>query len=201
MFTGLIQDIGTIRSVKKHQNGDARYDIDTNLNLGEVDVGASICCSGVCLTVVEKNEGSFSVDVSNETLAKSNLGAWRVMTRINIEPSLKIGNEIGGHFVSGHVDSTAEIIDIEPQGESFRLTIEIPNGYDRFIAQKGSIVLDGISLTVNDVLNGSFQVNIIPHTWERTTLSDRSVSDAVNLEVDMLARYVVNALNHIDNKW
>lgn len=194
MFTGLIQDIGFIKTMQKYDHGDVRYEIETNMNLKVVHMGASICCSGVCLTVVEKTENTFFADASIETLNKTNLGAWRVMTRINIEPSLKVGDEIGGHFVSGHVDTITQITDMQEEGESICITFAIPNGYRRYIAPKGSIVIDGISLTVNDVTDDTFQVNIIPHTWDMTTLSDRQKGDKVNLEIDILARYVVNAL-------
>ncbi len=195
MFTGLVQDIGTIREVIKYDGGDIRCVIETNMNLGAVQMGASICCSGVCLTVVEKSENSFAVDISVETLGKTHLGSWGVMTRINLEPSLKVGDEIGGHFVSGHVDTVTTIDTIEDEGESKRIVLKMPQGFERFIAPKGSIVIDGISLTVNDVTDNSFDVNIIPHTLEMTTLQDRKINDEVNIEIDMMARYVVNALD------
>ena len=195
MFTGLVQDIGTIREVIKYDGGDIRCVIETNMNLGAVQMGASICCSGVCLTVVEKSENSFTVDISVETLRKTHLGSWGVMTRINLEPSLKVGDEIGGHFVSGHVDTVTTIEAIEDEGESKRIVLKMPQGFERFIAPKGSIVIDGISLTVNDVTDNTFDVNIIPHTLEMTTLQDRKINDEVNIEIDMMARYVVNALD------
>jgi len=195
MFTGLVQDIGTIREVIKYDGGDIRCVIETNMNLGAVQMGASICCSGVCLTVVEKSENSFTVDISVETLRKTHLGSWGVMTRINLEPSLKVGDEIGGHFVSGHVDTVTTIEAIEDEGEAKRIVLKMPQGFERFIAPKGSIVIDGISLTVNDVTDNTFDVNIIPHTLEMTTLQDRKINDEVNIEIDMMARYVVNALD------
>ena len=195
MFTGLVQDIGTIREVIKYDGGDIRCVIETNMNLGAVQMGASICCSGVCLTVVEKSENSFTVDISVETLRKTHLGSWGVMTRINLEPSLKVGDEIGGHFVSGHVDTVTTIEAIEDEGETKRIVLKMPQGFERFIAPKGSIVIDGISLTVNDVTDNTFDVNIIPHTLEMTTLQDRKINDEVNIEIDMMARYVVNALD------
>ncbi len=195
MFTGLVQDIGIIRDVLKHDGGDTRYMIETNMNLNPIQMGASICCSGCCLTVVDKSENSFSVDVSRETLSKTHLGSWHIMTRINLEPSLKVGDELGGHFVSGHVDATTRILSITQDGGSHRVEIAIPDGFQKFIAPKGSIAIDGVSLTVNDVKNGSFIVNIIPHSWDVTTLGDRVVDDVVNLEIDMLARYVANMMN------
>lgn len=195
MFTGLVQDIGTIREVIKYDGGDIRCVIATNMNLSVVQLGASICCSGVCLTVVEKSENSFAVDISVETLRKTHLGSWGVMTRINLEPSLKVGDEIGGHFVSGHVDTVTTIERIKNEGESKRIVLKMPQGFESFIAPKGSIVIDGISLTVNDVTDKTFDVNIIPHTFEMTTLQDRKINDEVNIEIDMMARYVVNALD------
>ncbi len=194
MFTGLVQEIGIIRSVDEN-NGDLRLEIETVMDLLSVPMGASICCSGCCLTVVAKEEKSFFVDVSNESLSKTVIGAWQVKTRINLEPSLKVGDEMGGHYVSGHVDSTTKITDIEEDGGSYRFTIAIPSHLDVFIATKGSVTIDGISLTVNEVNDTSFSVNIIPHTMENTTLSDRNVGDEVNIEVDLLARYAVNMLN------
>lgn len=198
MFTGLVQDIGVIRDVVTHDSGDMRCVIETNLGLKSVQMGASICCSGVCLTLVDKSENTFTVDISGETVAKTHCGAWGIMTRINIEPSLKVGDEIGGHFVSGHVDTITDVLDIIPDGKSKRTVFKIPKGFRKFIAPKGSIVIDGISLTVNNVSDEMFEVNIIPHTWEKTTLSDRRKGDLVNLEVDILARYVANMLEHKD---
>lgn len=189
MFTGLVQHIGKIRSIDK-SSGDLKFEIETDMNMSEVQMGASICCSGCCLTVVDKTENSFSVDVSNETLSKTTLGAWEVMTRVNLEPSLKVGDEMGGHFVSGHIDSCAQILSIEQDAGSRRIKVSIPEGMSLYIAAKGSITIDGISLTVNKVCDTSFNVNIIPHTWDNTTLSDRNIGDDVNIEIDMLARYV-----------
>ncbi len=194
MFTGLVQEIGTIRSVDEN-NGDLRLEIETVMDLSLVPMGASICCSGCCLTVVAKEEKSFFVDVSNESLSKTVIGAWQVKTRINLEPSLKVGDEMGGHYVSGHVDSTTKILDIAEDGGSYCFKIAIPKSLEMFVATKGSVTIDGISLTVNEVDDTSFNVNIIPHTMENTTLSDRKVGDEVNIEVDLLARYAVNMLN------
>ncbi len=193
MFTGLVQDIGIIRSIDSSR-GDLRIEIETNMNLSKVQIGASICCSGCCLTVVQKTNNSFFVDVSAESLGKTIIGAWKVMTRINLEPSLKAGDEMGGHFVSGHIDATTEILSITKDGDSRRFKIAFPKGLEQFIASKGSITIDGISLTVNDVDNTGFGVNIIPHTWDNTTLSDKSAGDKVNIEIDMLARYVARQI-------
>ncbi|MGH1403335.1 MAG: riboflavin synthase [Alphaproteobacteria bacterium] len=189
MFTGLIQDIGVIRSVEGGDGG-VRFEVETKMNLDDTPLGASICCSGCCLTVVEKSKNTFYVDVSQETLSRTNLGAWQVMTRVNLEPSLKVGDELGGHIVSGHVDAVTKIETIEADGNSYRIRILIPEGLAPFIAEKGSVSLDGISLTVNDVTKVDFGVNIIPHTWQETTLSDRQSGDHINIEIDMLARYV-----------
>ena len=189
MFTGLIQNIGTIRSLDKSR-GDLRIEIETDMNLSKVQIGASVCCSGCCLTLTDKTNNSFFVDVSAESLSKTIIGAWGVMTRINLEPSLKVGDEIGGHFVSGHVDTVTKILDITKDGDSHRIKIAIPQGFEKYIAAKGSITLDGISLTVNEVDNTSFGVNIIPHTWDNTTLSNRNIGDEINIEIDSLARYV-----------
>ncbi len=194
MFTGLVQDIGIIRSIDKAR-GDLRIEIETNMNLSNVSMGASVCCSGCCLTVVDKAKRSFFVDVSKESLNKTIIGAWSVMTRINLEPSLKLGDEMGGHIVSGHVDAVTKIETIQKEGGSHRFTIAIPKGLEGFLAPKGSVTIDGISLTVNEVDDTSFGVNIIPHTLEHTTLSDRAEGDVVNIEIDMLARYVARMLD------
>ncbi|PCJ99840.1 MAG: riboflavin synthase [Zetaproteobacteria bacterium] len=197
MFTGLVQDIGVICSLDKTR-ADLRIEVETQMNLSAIQLGASICCSGCCLTVVDKTNSSFLFDVSAESLSKTIIGAWEVTTRINLEPSLKVGDEVGGHFVSGHVDATTKIVEILEDGGSYRLKIAIPSSLEMFIAPKGSVTLDGISLTVNDVDDTSFYVNIIPHTWSNTTLSDRHIGDDINIEIDMLARYAVNMLNKRD---
>lgn len=192
MFTGLIQDIGRVRSIEK--SGDWRIVIETAMDMGAVPMGASICCSGCCLTVVEKFDRAFAVDVSAESLSKTNIGDWDVGRRVNLEPSLKMGDELGGHFVFGHVDALAELTSVEQDGDSYRLKIKPPAGLMPYIASKGSIGLDGISLTVNEVEGDVFGVNIIPHTWDHTTLADRAVGDELNIEIDMLARYVARQL-------
>lgn len=198
MFTGLIQDIGTVRSIDK--DGDWRIVIEAKgLDMARHDIGASIACSGCCLTVVEKGDDWFAVDVSHESLGLTVIASWEQGTRINLEPSLRLGDEMGGHIVSGHVDGLAQIVDIKEDNDSWRLKIKVPQALAHYIASKGSVALDGISLTVNTVSKSHgddvFGVNIIPHTWEHTTLSDRKVGDQLNLEIDMLARYVARMLN------
>lgn len=193
MFTGLIQDIGRVTSIDK--DGDWRIVIETGMDMARHEIGASICCSGCCLTVVEKGKDWFAVEVSNESLALTVIGGWDIGSRINLEPSLRLGDEMGGHIVSGHVDGLAEVVDISKDADSHRLKIKVPKALAQYIAAKGSVTLDGISLTVNEVEGDVFGVNIIPHTWEYTTLSDRRVGHVLNLEIDMLARYVARMLD------
>lgn len=193
MFTGLVQDIGEIVEAEQ-RGGDAFFTIRTGIDLAIEKIGASICCSGCCLTVLEKGADWFKVEVSAESLSKTTIGQWHKGTKINIEPSLRVGGELGGHFLFGHLDGLAQITAIVPAGESFRLTIKPPAELMRFIAAKGSVGLDGISLTVNEMGADSFGVNIISHTWERTTLHTRKAGDFVHFEADMLARYVARQL-------
>ena len=195
MFTGLIQDIGTIATIQPLQQG-IRLQIETggSLDLTREKIGASICCSGCCLTVTEKTDTAFTVDVSAETLSKTTLGGWEPGDPINLEPSLRLGDELGGHLVYGHVDGLAEVTRIQPDGESIRLVIKPQADFMRYIAPKGSIALDGISLTVNEVSPTDFGVNIIPHTMDQTTLKHRKVGDKLNIEIDMLARYVARVI-------
>ncbi|MEM6728410.1 MAG: riboflavin synthase [Pseudomonadota bacterium] len=191
MFTGIITDIGKIAAVE--QRGDMRARIETSYDMARVDMGASIACDGVCLTVVDKGDGWFDVDVSAESVSKTNLGAsrgWAPGKRINLERALKVGDELGGHIVSGHVDGIAEIVDIRDEGDSTRVTFEAPAALAKFIAPKGSIALNGTSLTVNEVDGARFGVNMIPHTKTVTTWGDMAIGDSVNLEIDTLARYV-----------
>ena len=189
MFTGIITDVGTVLAVDDSR-GDLRFTIGTGFDLGSVAMGASIACDGCCLTVVAKTDRSFDVDVSAETLSLTTLGSWAVGTRINLERSLKLGDELGGHLVSGHVDGLAEIISVTPEGDSHRLQIRAPQTLARFVAQKGSVALNGISLTVNAVDGDVFGINIIPHTWTETNIGAKQPGDYMNMEVDMLARYV-----------
>ena len=189
MFTGIITDIGRVRSVRQTER-DRRYEIETTWDVSGIDLGASISHAGCCLTVVEKGDGWFAVEVSGETLDKTTLGDWVEGTRVNLERATKVGDELGGHIVSGHVDGLGTVVEITPEGGSHRVTIEAPAPLHRFIAAKGSITVDGVSLTVNTVEDRRFGLNIIPHTWEVTTLGSLKVGDRVNLEIDMLARYL-----------
>jgi len=188
MFTGIVTDIGEVRAVER--KGDLRARIATRYDTSGIDIGASIACSGVCLTVVQLGPDWFEVEISAETLDKTTLGGWAEGTRINLERSLKVGDELGGHIVSGHVDGLAKIIELRPEGDSIRYTFEAPKSLARFIAPKGSVALDGTSLTVNEVNGTTFGVNLIPHTQDVTTWGASKVGDNVNLEIDTLARYV-----------
>ena len=188
MFTGIITDVGTIRSVL--QRGDLRIEIATGYDVTTVDMGASIACDGVCLTVVEKISDSFCVDVSAESAGLTNIGEWKTGHPVNLERALKVGDELGGHIVSGHVDGVAEIVALRDQGDSTRVTLRAPNALAKFIAPKGSVALNGTSLTVNEVNGTDFGINFIPHTKAVTTWSSAAVGDRVNLEIDTLARYV-----------
>lgn len=189
MFTGIITDIGRVRSVEQTAR-DRRYEIETAWNVSGIDLGASISHAGCCLTVVEQGDGWFAVEVSNETLDKTTLGGWAAGSAVNLERATKVGDELGGHIVSGHIDGLGTVIEIMPEGGSHRVTIEAPPPLHRLIAAKGSITVDGVSLTVNTVEGQRFGLNIIPHTWEATTLGALKVGDRVNLEIDMLARYL-----------
>ncbi len=192
MFTGIVMDKGCVRSIEK--SGDTRVVIETGFDPGKIDIGASISCSGTCLTVVERgNDGGtnwFAVDVSEETFSKTSLGQWKPGATVNLEKSLRVGDEIGGHIVLGHVDGVATIENITEEGESLRYMFKAPDDLARFIAPKGSITLDGVSLTVNEVEGSSFGVNIIPHTQEVTTFGEATKGQKINLEIDVLARYV-----------
>jgi len=192
MFTGIIQTTGSVRSIEK--DGDWRCIIATPMDLSRTEIGASIACSGVCLTAVDKGDDWFAVDVSHETLSKTTLGNWQEGSVINLEPSLKLGDELGGHIVSGHVDGLAVIRTIRQDGDSHVLTLGLGDEFMRFIAPKGSAALDGISLTVNEVGADYFTVNIIPHTWQHTTLGQKEEGDQLNFEIDMLARYVARMI-------
>ncbi len=189
MFTGIVTDIGRVRSVRQTDR-DRRYEVETVWDTASIDLGASISHAGCCLTVTEKGEGWFAVEVSGETLSKTKLGDWAEDTRVNLERAARLGDELGGHIVSGHVDGLGEVISITPEGGSHRIVIEAPAPLHRFIAPKGSITVDGVSLTVNGVQERRFDLNIIPHTWDATTLGGLKVGDKVNLEIDMLARYL-----------
>ena len=192
MFTGIIIDVGEIAALDRR--GDLRARIACTSATAAAPIGASIACDGVCLTVVAKGtegaRGWFDVDVSAETLSKSTLGDWAPGTRINLERSLRVGDELGGHIVTGHVDGTAEVIEARPDGDSTRMRFRAPADLARFIAAKGSVALAGTSLTVNEVEGAEFGVNLIPHTQQVTTWGGIRPGDRVNLEVDPLARYV-----------
>ena len=188
MFTGIITDVGTVRSVDRPS--DVRLVIETAFDMTAVPIGASIACSGPCLTVVEKGTGWFAVNVSAETLSKTTLGDWRPKTRVNLERSLRVGDELGGHLVSGHVDGVATVVERRPEGGSVRMVFEAPSHLARYVASKGAVALDGVSLTVNEVNGARFGVNIIPHTLEATTFGNLRPNDHANMEVDVLARYV-----------
>ena len=188
MFTGIITDIGTIRSVT--QRGDLRIEIATGYDVTSVDMGASIACDGVCLTVVEKTSDRFCVDVSAESAGLTNIGEWKTGRLVNLERALKVGDELGGHIVSGHVDGVAEIVALRDEGDSTRVTLRAPEALAKFIAPKGSVALNGTSLTVNEVNGTDFGINFIPHTKAVTTWGSAAVGDRVNLEIDTLARYV-----------
>jgi riboflavin synthase len=188
MFTGIITDVGRVRSIERQ--GDTRFTIETVFDMETVPIGASIANCGVCLTVIEKGPGWFTVQASGETLSKTTLGGWREGTRVNLERAMKLGDELGGHIVSGHVDGVATVVDIRPDGESVRITFETPANLAKYVASKGSVALDGVSLTVNEVEGARFGVNIIPHTQVATTFGELKPGDRVNLEIDMLARYV-----------
>ena len=197
MFTGIVTDIGEITSVTIGGNAeDRRFVVHTRHDMAPIAIGASIACSGCCLTVIEKGEGWFAVEVSGESLAKTHLGDWKLGSRLNLELSLKLGDELGGHLVLGHVDGAGRIVSMTPEGGSVRFVFEVPDELARFIAAKGSVAVDGISLTVNEVDGNRFGVNVISHTQAVTTLGQARVGQRVNLEVDMLARYVGRLLEY-----
>jgi riboflavin synthase len=197
MFTGIVTDIGEITAVKAGgQAGDRRFVIRTSHDMKPVAIGASIACSGCCLTVIEKGSDWFAVEASGETLDKTHLGAWKEGARLNLEMSLKVGDELGGHLVYGHVDGVGKVAAMTPEGGSVRFVFEAPAELAPFIASKGSVAVDGISLTVNEVRGTRFGVNVISHTQAVTTLGQAKIGQRVNLEVDMLARYVQRLLEH-----
>jgi riboflavin synthase len=193
MFTGIITNIGTVRT--SEQRADLRLTIACGYDMASVDLGASIACSGVCLTVVDKGDDWFAVDVSAETQARTPSAQWQSGARLNLERALRVGDELGGHIVTGHVDRTGEIVGLCPEGGSTRIGIRVPAEIGPYIAAKGSIAVDGVSLTVNDLRDGEggttdFSVNIIPHTASHTTLGSLNPGQQVNLEIDVLARYL-----------
>jgi riboflavin synthase len=195
MFTGIITDVGRVAAVAPDAAGDGRQlTIETRLPLAEIPLGGSIATSGICFTAVEKGAGWFAVQASGATLEVTTAGRWQVGDAVNLERSLRIGDELGGHIVFGHVDAIGEILALTPVGDSHRLEVAVPASLAPLIAVKGSIAVDGISLTVNQAGDDRFVCNIIPHSWRHTNLADRRPGDPVNLEVDMLARYVARQL-------
>jgi riboflavin synthase len=193
MFTGIVTDVATIR--KAEQRGDLRLVIATGYHMDSIDLGASIACSGACLTVVDKGDDWFAVDVSGETVSKTATDRWNEGARLNLERSLRLGDEIGGHIVTGHVDAVGSVVGVCPEGDSKRVEISIPRALGPMIAAKGSVALDGVSMTVNDVRDSDdgtthFRVNLIPHTARHTTLGELDTGRQLNVEVDLLARYI-----------
>ena len=192
MFTGIVTDVGTVR--KAEQRGDLRLVIATGYDTATIGLGASIACSGVCLTVVDKGEDWFAVDLSAETVSRTAAGLWREGAKLNLERSLRMGDELGGHIVTGHVDAVGNVVEAAPEGDSVQITVEVPRNLAPMIAQKGSIALDGVSLTVNTVEDAPesarFSINLIPHTAKETTFGQIAAGRQLNVEVDVLARYI-----------
>jgi len=190
MFTGIITDVGEILELEKR--GDLRARIKTNYDTNGIAFGASIACDGICLTVVDFGDNWFDVEISAETVSKTVIGSglWRINNQVNLERSLKVGDELGGHIVSGHVDGIAKVSSIKDEGDSTRFMFEVPEELARFIAPKGSVALNGTSLTVNEVKDNSFGINLVPHTKKVTSWGKTKVGDPINLEIDTLARYV-----------
>jgi riboflavin synthase len=190
MFTGIVQDMGRIAALQA-QGGDLRLTIEVSrLSLADARTGDSIAVSGVCLTALELTSKTFSADVSNETLSLTTLGQLRSGDQVNLEPALRAGDALGGHLVSGHVDGLAEVLSVQGDARSQRVRFRVPAALSRYVARKGSVAIDGVSLTVNEVEGDVFGVNLIPHTWEVTTLGTLAPGRRVNLEIDQVARYV-----------
>ncbi len=187
MFTGIVTDVGRVRSVRD-TNRDRRFEIETGFDTATIDLGASVSHAGCCLTVVDKGPGWFAVEVSGETLSLTTLSDWTEGRPVNLERAARVGDELGGHIVSGHVDGVGEVLSIESEGGSHRVQVRVPRPLHRYIAPKGSITIEGVSLTVNEVEDDVFGVNLIPHTWDVTTLGTLAPGSRVNLEIDMLAR-------------
>ena len=189
MFTGIVTDVGRVRAVRDTDR-DRRFEIETAFDTTTLDLGASVSHAGCCLTVVDRGPGWFAVEVSGETLSKTTLDEWRECRRVNLERAARVGDELGGHIVSGHVDGVGEVVSVAEEGGSHRVRIRVPRPLHRYIAPKGSIAVEGVSLTVNEVEDDTFGVNLIPHTWDVTTLGELKAGSRVNLEIDMLARYL-----------
>jgi riboflavin synthase len=204
MFTGIVSDLGIIKDIATPATGardERRFSIATSYDIGDIPLGASVACNGCCLTVVAKDNDSLAFDASGETLQRTTLGGWKVGARINLERPTKVGDELGGHIVAGHVDGVATILAITPESGSIRYTISAPAALAGYVASKGSVALDGVSLTVNEVADAAdgsvvFGVNIIPHTQEVTTFGRLKVGDRLNMEIDLLARYVARLREH-----
>jgi riboflavin synthase len=194
MFTGIVTDFGTVRRVVRGQGREARFEIATAYDMSTIAIGASIAHNGVCLTIIDKGADWYAVEVSAETLSKTTLGNWQEGARVNLERALAVGDELGGHIVSGHVDGVARVVSIHPENQSLRFIFEAPVELGRFVAPKGSVALDGVSLTVNEVEGRKFGINVIPHTQAVTTFGSLRENDVVNMEIDMLARYVARLL-------
>ncbi len=192
MFTGIITDLGRVKSVEK--KGDTHFTFETSYDMSKVDIGGSIACNGGCMTVIEKGENWFAITASEESLSKTTMRQWQEGTPVNFERACRVGDELGGHIVSGHVDGVCEVVSITEEGESHRFQFRSPENLKNFIAPKGSVTLNGVSLTVNEVEDDLFGINIIPHTMSVTTFGSTKVGDLINLEIDMLARYVARLL-------
>jgi riboflavin synthase len=188
MFTGIVTHLGRIRSFRRTPAG-ARMEVEADLDYATLELGASIAHAGCCLTIVEKSAGGYAVELSNETLARTTLGGWREGDPVNLERALKTGDELGGHIVSGHVDGVGEVVEVEQDGDAWRIRFRAPAPLHRYIAEKGSICIDGVSLTVTEVEGDRFGVALIPHTWTHTTLNRLKPGASVNLEIDLIARY------------
>jgi riboflavin synthase len=188
MFTGIIQHIGAVAEIER--DGDWKLTIEAPALMKDLAEGASVACNGICLTVIAREENRFKVQISSETMSKTTSAWWNEGTRLNLERALRMGDELGGHIVTGHIDGIARVIERHAEDESERYLFEVPAAFARFIAPKGSIALDGISLTVNEVQGTRFGVNIIPYTQQKTNIADRKLGDALNFEIDPLARYV-----------
>ncbi len=193
MFTGIITDLGRVVAVEPG-DGDTRFTFATSYETSEIEIGASIACNGACMTVIATGDDWFRISASGESLSTTTMRHWTAGTRVNLERALKVGDELGGHIVSGHVDGVGTLVSAVPEGESLRLLFDVPEDLKGFIAPKGSVAVDGVSLTVNEVADRRFGVNIIPHTRDATTLGGLAAGDPVNLEIDMLARYVARLL-------
>jgi len=199
MFTGIITDLGRVAAVEPAggpgaKGGDRRFVFATGYDTEGLEIGASVACSGACLTVVETGPGWFASEASAETLARTTLGSWRADSPVNFERALRLGDELGGHLVAGHVDGVARVLSRRPEGGSLRFVVEAPEAFNHLVAPKGSVALDGVSLTVNEVDNGGFGINVISHTAARTTFGRLEAGDKVNFEADLLARYVARLL-------